>query len=122
MKPKKIFNPLNKAKVVNQGFWQAFFSDFSVTYKVVITFITIILSLIFHETVNVIIILIVSGSIISLELINSAIEDLADFVKDEYDEKIKKVKDVSAAGVGFSTLIWIIVIIWEYYEIINRIL
>jgi diacylglycerol kinase len=39
------------------------------------------------------------GSVISLELINSAIENLADFVSPEKHAKIKRIKDLSAATV-----------------------
>lgn len=40
-----------------------------------------------------------SGLVISLELINTAIEEIADFISPEKNEKIKKIKDLSAAGV-----------------------
>lgn len=39
------------------------------------------------------------GFVIALEIINSAVENLADFVSPDKHEKIKKIKDLSAAGV-----------------------
>ena len=39
------------------------------------------------------------GLVIALELINTAIENLADFVSPERNEKIKKVKDLAARAV-----------------------
>lgn len=39
------------------------------------------------------------GLVISLEIINTSIERLADFISQEKQESIKKVKDISAAGV-----------------------
>jgi diacylglycerol kinase len=39
------------------------------------------------------------GFVIALELVNSAIERLADFVSPGQDKMIKKIKDLSAAGV-----------------------
>lgn len=39
------------------------------------------------------------GLVISLELINSSIENIADFISPERHEMIKKIKDLSAAGV-----------------------
>ena len=39
------------------------------------------------------------GLVIALEIINSAIENLSDFVSPGQHEAIKKVKDLSAAGV-----------------------
>ena len=44
------------------------------------------------------------GLVISLELINSAIENLADFGTKEINPLIKKTKDLAAAGVFFSAL------------------
>ncbi len=41
----------------------------------------------------------VIGFVITLEIINSAIENLADFVSPDKHDKIKKIKDLSAAGV-----------------------
>lgn len=39
------------------------------------------------------------GFVITLELINSAIENIADFISPEKHEMIKKIKDLAAAGV-----------------------
>jgi len=44
------------------------------------------------------------GLVISLELINSAIENLANFGTTEFSDLIKKTKDLAAAGVFWSAL------------------
>ncbi len=44
------------------------------------------------------------GLVISLELVNSAIENLADFASQEKHELIKKTKDLAAAGVFWSSI------------------
>ena len=44
------------------------------------------------------------GFVISIEILNSAIENLADFVSPEYHNLIKKVKDIAAASVLVSTI------------------
>ena len=41
------------------------------------------------------------GGVFGMEAINSAIENLADFVTEEKQEKIRKAKDLAAAGVLF---------------------
>lgn len=46
----------------------------------------------------------VIGFVISIEILNSAIENLADFVSPEYHNLIKKVKDIAAASVLVSTI------------------
>jgi len=55
------------------------------------------------------VIVIVIGLVFSMEIINSAIEQLADFVSPNYHEMIKKVKDLSAAAVLISALVSVIV-------------
>ncbi len=54
-------------------------------------------------------IIIVIGFVFSVEIINSSIENLADFVSPNYNEIIKKVKDLSAAAVLISALVSLIV-------------
>ena len=44
------------------------------------------------------------GFVLAMEAINSAIEGLADFVSPEKNEMIKKVKDLSTAGVLISAI------------------
>ena len=44
------------------------------------------------------------GFVLTMEAINSAIEGLSDFVSPEKHEMIKKIKDLSAAGVLISAL------------------
>jgi diacylglycerol kinase len=49
------------------------------------------------------------GLVITSEIINSAIENLADYVSPDKNETIKKVKDLSAAAVLFSSIIAVFV-------------
>jgi undecaprenol kinase/diacylglycerol kinase (ATP) len=44
------------------------------------------------------------GFVLVTEIINSAIENLADFISPEKDERIKKIKDLSAAAVLVSAI------------------
>ena len=44
------------------------------------------------------------GFVITLEIINSAIENIADFISPGQHEKIKKIKDLAAAGVLVSAI------------------
>lgn len=49
------------------------------------------------------------GFVLAMEAINSAIEALADFVSPDKHEMIKKIKDLSAAGVLISALTALII-------------
>lgn len=44
------------------------------------------------------------GLVFSLEIINSSIENIADFISPEKHEMIKKIKDLSASGVLISAI------------------
>lgn len=44
-------------------------------------------------------ILIVSFAVLSMEIINTAIEKICDIIQPEYDERIKVIKDIAAAAV-----------------------
>lgn len=52
--------------------------------------------------------IIVIGLVFAAELVNTGIETMADIVKPEYDENIKKVKDYTAAAVLITALVAII--------------
>ena len=49
------------------------------------------------------------GMVIGLEMINSAIENLADFVLPEQHDRIKKVKDLAAGAVLFVAVVAVVV-------------
>ncbi len=49
------------------------------------------------------------GLVFSLEIINSSIENIADFISPEKHEMIKKIKDLSASGVFASALTALII-------------
>jgi len=61
------------------------------------------------------------GFVISLEVVNSAIENIADFISPEKDEKIKKIKDLAAAAVLISAItafiIGLIVFLPKFHEL-----
>lgn len=44
------------------------------------------------------------GLVFSLEIINSSVENIADFISPEKHETIKKIKDLSASGVLISAI------------------
>ena len=63
--------------------------------------------------VDMLLILVVTAIVLVAEIINSAIEALCDFVESENNEKIKVIKDMSAAAVGISIFSWFFVLVVE---------
>jgi diacylglycerol kinase len=49
------------------------------------------------------------GFVLTMEIVNSAIENIADFVSPEKHDMIKKIKDLSAAGVLVSAITAVVI-------------
>ena len=58
-------------------------------------------------------ILVVTALVLIVEILNSAIEALCDFVETRHNEKIKVIKDIAAAAVGISIFVWLVVLTIE---------
>lgn len=114
---KHKYDPFKKIKVVASGFWFVFKSDFSVAYKVIISAILLIATIIYKDLFNVMLILLATGYMLSMEILNSCIELLCDFHETGYNEKIKVIKDVASVAAGISILVWVIVIGYEFYQL-----
>jgi diacylglycerol kinase (ATP) len=69
-----------------------------------------------------IVILFASGLVFVSECFNTAVEYLSDVVSPDYNEKIKRVKDIAAAGVLISAVISIIIGIIVFLPKIYRLL
>jgi diacylglycerol kinase (ATP) len=66
--------------------------------------------------VDLLLILIATGLVLITEIVNSAIEALCDFVEERHNEKIKIIKDIAAAAVGISIVVWVVVCAVEVGE------
>jgi diacylglycerol kinase len=62
---------------------------------------------------------ILMGVVISLEIINTAIENLCDFVHPEESESIKVIKDLTAGSVLILALVWMVVIVYLLAVVFN---
>ena len=98
------YHPLRKIKTVFSGFQYAVKYDFSVTYKLVLSAIVLVVAFIFRELVDFLLLMTATVLVVMAELFNSAIEALCDFVEERHNEKIKVIKDIAAAAVGMSIL------------------
>ena len=112
------YHPLRKIKTVFSGFQYAVKYDFSVTYKLVLSAILLVVAFIFRELVDFLLLMTATVLVVMAELFNSAIEALCDFVEERHNEKIKVIKDIAAAAVGMSILLWVTVMVMEIWQLL----
>ena len=54
--------------------------------------------------------LIFMSLVMSLEVVNTVVENICDIIQPEYDKRIKVIKDLSAGAVLVASLVWLIII------------
>ncbi len=107
------YDPRRKLRTIFSGLRYAVLSDFSVAYKVILSVGVLAAAFVLRQWVDVLLILLATGMVLTAEILNSAIEALCDFVEFRHNEKIKIIKDVAAAAVGVSILVWAIILVSE---------
>jgi diacylglycerol kinase (ATP) len=110
------YNPVRKVQNVISGLRYAVLTDFSVGYKLILSLIVLIATFVLRGRVDLLLILIATGLVLITEIVNSAIEALCDFVEERHNEKIKIIKDIAAAAVGISIIVWVVVCAVEVGE------
>ncbi|MFM7448689.1 MAG: diacylglycerol kinase [Leptolyngbyaceae cyanobacterium] len=107
------YHPIQKLKVIFSGLYFAVISDFSVAYKLLLSVPVLVFSFMVRQWVDVTLILLATGMMLSAELFNSAIEILCDFVEPRENARIGVVKDIAAAAAGISILAWATTLLLE---------
>jgi diacylglycerol kinase len=116
------YHPLRKIKVIMNGIRFGVLLEITVAYKLVLSAILLVLSFYFHDWIDVMVILVATAQVLAGELFNTAIEGVCDFIETAQNEKIRIIKDISAAAAGISIWAWAIVIVYEYYKLLMRFL
>jgi diacylglycerol kinase (ATP) len=111
------YHPLRKVRTVLSGLRYAVAYDFSVAYKLVLSVVVLALTFALRAWVDVLLVLLATGLVLVAEMFNSAIEALCDFVEERHNEKIKVIKDIAAAAVGVTILMWVVVLAFELVEV-----
>jgi len=114
------YHPLRKLRTVFSGLRYAVIYDWSVTYKLVLSALILLAAFSVRAWVDFLVILLATAFVVFAEMINSAIEALCDFVEDRHNEKIKVIKDMAAAAVGISMFAWLVVIVVEAGQLLQR--
>jgi diacylglycerol kinase (ATP) len=112
------YHPLRKFKIILSGLRYAVLHDFSVLYKIVISLLLLIPVMIYREWIDASIILLATGFMIAGEIFNTAIEAVCDFMETRYNEKIKIIKDISAAAAGITIFVWMAVLVYEFFKLV----
>jgi diacylglycerol kinase len=113
------YHPLRKVQTVYSGLRYAVLYDFSVTYKLLLSVVLLTAAFFLRAWIDVILVMLVTGLVLVAELLNSAIEALCDFVEESHNEKIKIIKDISAAAVGVSIAMWFVVLCIEVFQMVQ---
>jgi diacylglycerol kinase (ATP) len=113
------YHPIQKLKVILAGLHVAVVTDFSVAYKVILSVPVLGGAFLFRQWVDVGLILLAMGLMLIAELFNSAIEVLCDFVEPQQNERIRVSKDIAAAAVGLSILVWAAILIIESVRLLK---
>lgn len=114
------YHPLRKIRTVWSGLRYAVRYDFSVTYKLVLSALVLAAAFVFRESLDFLLILVATGMVLFAEMMNSAVEALCDFVEEGHNEKIGVIKDIAAAAVGVSIVVWCVVLGFEIAQMWAR--
>ena len=107
------YHPIRKIKVCLSGLRYAIRYDFSVAYKIYLSLFMLLVCFFFRQWVDLFLIMAATSLVIIAEMFNSAIEALCDFIETNENEKIKVIKDISAAATGVAILLWVAVLVVE---------
>ena len=113
------YHPLRKIRTVFSGLRYAVLYDWSVTYKLILSAVVLVLAFVFRQWLDVLLILLATAFVIAAEIFNSAIEAICDFMETREHPKIKVIKDMAAAAVGIAMLVWMVIIGSELIEVFN---
>jgi diacylglycerol kinase (ATP) len=107
------YHPVRKVRTVISGIRYAVLYDASVAYKLVLSAGVLAAAFALRAWVDFLLIVLVTAFVVVAEMFNSAIEALCDFVEARHDERIKVIKDIAAAAVGLTIVVWIVVLAVE---------
>jgi diacylglycerol kinase len=106
-------NPMRKLRVVFSGLRYAILNESSIAIEIILSSLVLTGCFYYRLWLDFSIVLVASGLMLVAEMVNTAIEALCDFVEPGHNEKIGIIKDVAAAAVGISILVWTITLLIE---------
>ncbi len=109
-------HPVRKLRVILSGLRFAVLHDMSVAWKVALSAVILLVSLLFEGWVDFLLIMVATGQMLMAEIFNTAIEAMCDFLKTEEDFRIGVIKDMAAAAAGISIFFWLLVVGLEAFN------
>ena len=103
-----------------RGIWLGFSSEFNLSLQVVIGISTTLIFIYNGRYPYAIISLVLMFVVGALELMNTAFEHLCDLVDTEYNERIKRIKDVAAGAVLYAAIGWLVAIAIGLVQIVFK--
>ena len=111
------YEPLRKGRVVLQGLRLAC-RDTAVAYKIVLSVVLLVVAFAQRAWVDFGLLLVATALVLAAELLNTAIEELCDYVQPERAAQIGATKDIAAAAVGLCILAWVGVMVLEVWRLL----
>ncbi|MDR1782259.1 MAG: diacylglycerol kinase family protein [Bacilli bacterium] len=115
-KSQKYLYDSNKFFVAFKGIKTVFLEESSVRYQLLVLVATILLGILLRITIiEWVAIIILAIIVFTLEIINTAIENIVDMISPEYNKMAGKIKDIAAGAVLISTIGSILVGVIIFY-------
>lgn len=111
------FRPLEKIRTALRGLRYAVLLDFAVSYKLVLTVPVLASCVYYRKWLDLSEVLLATGLMVVAELFNTTVEALSDVVRPEEDQRIRVVKDIAAAAVGVSILVWAVIVLGQGFRV-----
>lgn len=115
---RKGFAVGRKARVFIAGLRTAVTGDLSVKIQMILSLLVLAVSIWLREWVDVLLIIIVTGYMLSAEIFNTVIETICDYLQPNHDPRIGAIKDMAAAATGLSILVWTITLLFEVVRLL----
>ena len=111
---------LRSMKFAFRGMWLLVTSEDSIKAQLFISFIVIILGVYFNiSSIEWMIQFLAIGLVLVAEALNTAVEEVADFVHPDFHKKIGFIKDIAAGAPTFAAIIALIIACFIYIPKIN---
>ena len=111
------YDPLRKCRVALHGLRLAM-RDTAVAYKLLVSVVLLAVAFVQRSWVDFGLLLVATALVLAAELLNTAIEELCDYVQPDRAPQIGATKDIAAAAVGLCIMAWMGVMVLEAWRLL----